>query len=203
MIKNCYYYFQSAVSPDVCKKIIDLGYKEKIEKSKTNLEIINKEKTEARKSFSCGLNEQWIYDLLYPYLNEANKGAGWNFDTDWSESLQFTVYKTNNYYSWHRDSGIDESYIHNSNQKNINGKIRKISMTLLLNDGKDFKGGDLQFDMGRNDMGVTKKSILTCKEARFQGSIIFFPSFIHHRVSPVTKGTRYSLVMWTLGKPFR
>lgn len=87
--------------------------------------------------------------------------------------------------------------------KNLDGKIRKISMTLLLNDPKEFKGGDLEFDYGRNDFGKNDDTIETCKEARGQGTLIFFPSFISHRVTPVTKGTRYSLVMWTVGKPFR
>ena len=45
--------------------------------------------------------------------------------------------------------------------------------------------------------------IQTSKEARVKGSVIVFPSFVWHRVAPVTKGTRYSLVIWNLGFPFR
>ena len=80
------------------------------------------------------------------------------------------------------------------------GKVRKLSMTLNLTDPDDYSGGDLKFDfvphMGRG-------RFKTCKEIRPRGSIIIFPSFIHHQVTPVTKGTRYSAVIWSLGRPFR
>ena len=203
MIKNFYYYFQNAITPDMCNKIIDLGLKEKVKKSLTLSEAHHGETNNARESFDGGLNEQWLYDLLYPFLIEANQGAGWNFDVDWSETLQFTVYKQGGFYNWHRDAGLDESYAYKDKGENFDGKIRKISMTLLLNDPKDFEGGDLEFDYGRDEQGKMEDRLNICKEARSQGSIIFFPSFIPHRVTPVTKGTRYSLVMWTLGKPFR
>jgi hypothetical protein len=80
------------------------------------------------------------------------------------------------------------------------GKIRKLSMTLNLTDPSDYTGGDLKFDFGPH---AGRGRFKTCKEIRPRGSIIIFPSFIHHQVTPVTKGTRYSLVIWSLGKPFR
>ena len=54
------------------------------------------------------------------------------------------------------------------------------------------------FDFGENDGSKCK-----IEEAREQGTIIVFPSFLQHCVSPVTKGIRYSLVNWTLGRPFK
>lgn len=80
------------------------------------------------------------------------------------------------------------------------GKVRKLSMTLNLTDPTNYTGGDLKFDFGPH-MG--RGRFKTCKEIRPRGSIIIFPSFLHHQVTPVTKGTRYSLVIWSLGKPFR
>ena len=80
------------------------------------------------------------------------------------------------------------------------GKVRKLSMTLNLTDPDDYSGGDLKFDFGPH-MG--RGRFKTCKEIRPRGSIIIFPSFIHHQVTPVTKGTRYSAVIWSLGRPFR
>ena len=80
------------------------------------------------------------------------------------------------------------------------GKVRKISMTINLTEPDDYKGGDLKFDFGPH---AGRARFKTCKEIRPRGSIIVFPSFIHHQVTPVTEGTRYSLVMWSLGKPFR
>ena len=203
MIKNTYHYFENAIDSDICKKIIDLGYKKEIEESKINFEMSTTVKPEIRKSFSSQLNDQWIYDLLYPYLHTANENAGWNFDIDYSENLQFTVYKTNNYYNWHKDSGIDASYAFQKKGENYDGKMRKISMTLVLNDSKEYEGGDLEFYYGKHHINDTKDTIEICKVARSKGTLVFFPSFLPHRITPIIKGTRYSLVMWTMGNPFR
>ena len=77
----------------------------------------------------------------------------------------------------------------------VNGQheppVRKISMTCLLSDPSTFTGGDLEF-MEKNKMPALK-----------QGQAIFFASFITHRVSPVKKGIRRSLVMWFGGQPFK
>jgi PKHD-type hydroxylase len=137
---------------------------------------------------------------LHPYINEANKNAGWNFQWDWSEACQFTIYKKNQFYDWHADSW-EKSYDDPSNL-NTNGKIRKLSMTLSLSDENDYEGGDLEFDP-RNYHNIKNSKTLICKEVKPKGSLVVFPSFVYHRITPVTKGTRYSLVMWNLGHPFK
>ena len=80
------------------------------------------------------------------------------------------------------------------------GKVRKLSMTINLTTPDQYKGGNLKFDFGPH---AGRGRFKTCQEIRPQGSIIVFPSFIQHQVTPVTSGTRYSLVVWSLGKPFR
>ena len=80
------------------------------------------------------------------------------------------------------------------------GKVRKLSMTLNLTQPDQYKGGNLKFDFGPH---AGRARFKTCKEIRDQGSMIIFPSFVHHQVTPVTSGTRYSLVIWSLGKPFK
>ena len=87
-----------------------------------------------------------------------------------------------------------------TDNKHYWGKVRKLSMTLNLTAPDQYKGGNLKFDFGPH---AGRSRFKTCKEIRPQGSIIIFPSFIHHQVTPVTSGTRYSLVIWSLGKPFR
>jgi PKHD-type hydroxylase len=71
--------------------------------------------------------------------------------------------------------------------------IRKLSFTLQLSDPKDYQGGELCLYLG--DKGEVMK-----KE---QGHVAVFPSYVLHEVKPVTKGTRYSLVSWITGKPFK
>jgi PKHD-type hydroxylase len=89
----------------------------------------------------------------------------------------------------------------NLNDPNTHGKIRKLSVTCSLSDPKDYKGGELEFDFRNKENG--KPNIRKCMEILPQGSIVVFPSFVWHRVKPVIKGTRYSLVIWNLGYPFK
>ena len=78
-------------------------------------------------------------------------------------------------------------------------KVRKLSMTVNLTDPKNYAGGNLKFDFGHHH----NKRFHVCHEIRPRGSIIIFPSYTHHCVTPVTRGTRYSLVLWSLGKPWK
>ena len=88
------------------------------------------------------------------------------------------------------------------------GKIRKLSMTISLNDGTEYDGGQLQFDYKNVsfDEWTNEKiesSKVACHQIFKKGSIVVFPSFLWHRVTPVTRGTRYSLVAWNWGWPFQ
>ena len=117
---------------------------------------------------------------------------------DYSEMFQFTEYKKNQFYSWHRDSWDGPYKDHNN--KNFNGKIRKLSVICSLVEPSDFKGGELLFqprDQTNSDITIE------CKEILPRGSIVVFPSYVFHKVNPVTKGKRYSLVSWNLGVPFK
>ena len=99
-----------------------------------------------------------------------------------SEAAQFTYYRTGGFYKWHMDNDIIGK---------TQAPIRKISMTLLLSDPSTFDGGELEFmDEGR---------MLKLK----QGQAVFFASWLQHRVKPVTKGERKSLVMWFGGPSFK
>jgi len=144
------------------------------------------------------MSDPWIYKEIQPYVHMANKNAGWNFDWDFSESCQFTIYKKGQYYDWHCDSW-DKPYV---TQDNTNGKIRKLSVTVTLTDPKEYKGGELEFDL-RNEDPDKKPNMRTCTEILPKGSLVVFPSFVWHRVKPVTKGERNSLVIWNLGYPFK
>jgi PKHD-type hydroxylase len=155
-----------------------------------------------RKSDLVWLNDTWIYKELHPYIHLANKNAGWNFEWDSSESCQFTKYKQNQYYDWHSDS-FDKPYDRPGDPEH--GKIRKLSVTCQLTDGSEYTGGELEFDFRNYDphMRDEFKHLKQAKEILPKGSIIVFPSFLWHRVKPVMKGTRYSLVLWNLGYPFK
>ena len=169
-----------------------------------------------------------MYDLIQPYVHEANKNAGWNFDWDLTEDFQFTKYGLNQFYGWHTDCSDEPYQLFDPNihpiHKNADGtpfvdqfgdfvpehqmytvspklvgKIRKLSCVISLSDSSEYEGGDLRFDLGSH----REDRYHVCKEIAPKGSIVVFPSFVYHQVTPVTSGTRYSLVCWNLGKPFR
>mgnify|MGYP003631197092 FL=1 len=209
-ISNYYWYFTSAIPPKICDDIIKYGLSkpesmartgEYGDKKLTKDQVKNMKKK--RNSDLVWLNDSWIYKELHPYIHKANKFAGWNFEWDRSESCQFTKYKHNQYYDWHCDSW-DKPYNKKEGDPD-NGKIRKLSMTCQLTDSSEYEGGELEFDFRNYDphMREENKHLKQAKEILPKGSIIVFPSFVWHRVKPVTKGTRYSLVMWNLGYPFK
>jgi len=241
-LKNLYYYFKSAISENQCKKIINVGL-EKIQflknkgetvegttagnthkqanlnskpQDEKTIEDLSKEKEKnryVRDSEICWLNDMSLYNMINPFLEEANKKSGWQFEYNCAEDFQFTVYKPGGFYGWHADGQSDNFGVYkrlipgvspNTSdytkiEKNI-GKVRKLSMTINLNSPGEYEGGNLKFDFGPHSTG---QRFHECEEIRPQGSIIIFPSFLYHQVTPITKGTRYSLVLWVLGKPFK
>jgi PKHD-type hydroxylase len=208
-LKNYYYFFQSAIPERICDDIVKYAKqkKDKIAKigkyqkiTKLNKKEI-KDLKEVRDSNIVWLNDNWIYKEIHPFLNNANVSAGWNFDWDFSEACQFTKYKKGQFYNWHCDSYIEPFHNQNNPLDPINHKIRKLSISVNLSNPKDYKGGELQFDFRNTES--KKREIKTCKEILPKGSLIVFPSFVWHRVSPVTSGERNSLVMWNLGYPFK
>ena len=140
--------------------------------------------------------EQWIYDLTFPYMYEANKQAGWNLDIKAAESMQLTRYRKGGFYNFHKDGNADHLSVYDEpNNPFMNGHVRKISMSIILND--NFEGGAFEFASYAKE-----KCQITPIEAK-AGDIIFFTSGLEHRVAPVTKGIRYSLVNWFVGPPVK
>ncbi len=125
----------------------------------------------------------WVYRKLGELTNQANK-ATWNFSlTSMTERVQITQYDAENsgHFDWHIDLGAGQL------------SKRKISMSILLSDPGSYEGGDLEFFTG-------KKNNFAGRE---QGTAILFPSYLPHRVTPVTKGVRRSMIMWVSGEPFK
>ena len=223
-LTNYYYQFPSVLTPKFVDDIVEYGKQhtpemavtgggskdeEKNLDKKGNLKkSVVKDIQKKRKSDIVWMNDTWIYKEIHPFIHEANEKAGWNFDWDWSESCQFTKYGVGQYYGWHCDSW-DKPYsrppLADGTRPIDHGKIRKLSVTISLSHPDEYEGGNLEFDFRNQvDWDRNKKATIhSCDGIRPRGSIIVFPSFVWHRVAPVTKGTRYSLVIWNLGYPFR
>ena len=199
---NNYWWFKNAFTPEQCDRIIKMGMHENFELgdiNRNNKRTVEEEDKEdlfkTRNSHVSWIDEPWIYNILKKYIDSANKSAGWNYDWDWTEMLQFTKYDVGQFYDWHPDQ---HHYVYpaDDTNENMRGKYRKLSTTLLLNDPKEFTGGELEFHFNRTETKVAE-------ELSTRGTLVVFPAFVYHRVREVTEGTRYSLVSWSIGAPFR
>lgn len=192
-LQNYYYCFEQAIPERICDVIIEYG-----ESQKKQIATISgstpeemEENNHIRKSDVVWIDETWLYNLLAPFVKRANQDAGWNFSIEEIENCQWTKYSETQHYDWHRDSAETP---YNLPKHRLHGLIRKISLTLSLEHGDKYEGGNLQFRIDEKE--------ITLNNSRKKGTIVIFPSFVKHRVSPVTNGTRYSLVAWNCGKPF-
>ena len=123
-----------------------------------------------------------MYKDIEKTMNKTN-GNHFGFDgMQITEMAQYTEYPSGGFYDWHMDS--DVNFVHEPT-------VRKISMTCLLSHESECEGGELEIEKEENKVKLV------------QGQAIFFASFIRHRVAPVTKGVRKSLVMWFGGPPLR
>ena len=125
---------------------------------------------------------KWIFEKITRAVTGINYQF-WNFDLTRIESLQYSEYKIGQFYKDH----IDMMY------QSPNRAVRKLSFTVQLTDPKKYKGGDVVIKSGSGDLPMHKN----------KGTILFFPSYMLHEVTPVTKGTRHALVGWVSGPPFK
>ena len=202
ILKNKCWFFKKAFPKHLCDNIISYALQKTISKGAVGAPIEeNKDRdflflNAVRDSEIVWLKDKWLYNKLIKLIETANVSAGWNFEVSVPEDIQFTIYKKGMHYGWHVDA-FDEPYREHEN-KSIVGKIRKISMSMLLNDTVEYRGGELEFDSGNR-----REQVRTCYELEDAGDCVVFPSDLYHKVRPVTHGNRFSLVMWTLGNPFK
>jgi PKHD-type hydroxylase len=126
----------------------------------------------------------WLYQKLMDYAVQANNQL-WGFDLiSAPEQIQYTEYydTAKGHYDWHQDIGPGQ------------GSLRKVSLTVQLSDADEYEGGDLQIWQG----GQSVQSA-----PRGAGNVVVFPSYMMHRVMPVTKGTRRSFVLWVGGEHYK
>jgi PKHD-type hydroxylase len=179
-----YYYYTNAFTTQELEDIKKIGNSFPLQKALVGGGD-DSQMTDYRKSEISWIPEvqdtQWLYDKIADYAIEANKEM-WNFDIwGYHDSLQFTnYYGDGGHYDWHADLGPNMSN-------------RKLSVVLQLSDPKDYVGGQLEMNAGGSILSVPQQYGLLC----------FFPSFVLHRVTPLTSGTRTSLVTWLCGANLR
>ena len=133
--------------------------------------------------FNPGPETNFIFGPLMQAMQHLNQGYGFEL-TEFGKGCQVARYSSENrgHYAWHIDLGTGSL------------SRRKLSLSVQLSNGGTYEGGDLEFHV---------LSGLDRQKMRQQGTLIAFPSFHEHRITPVTKGERFSLVAWVDGPPYR
>jgi PKHD-type hydroxylase len=178
-----YYRFLEVFSAEECQTLID----QKFSLRPGEIELGQISNTRRSQIYWIPKIQKWdgLHQKIMNLVAQCNQEF-FNFSiTSLTEHLQFTEYDASyqGYYDWHFDVG--------------SGPIncaRKLSVVVQLSDPEDYEGGELQFSLESDKTTTAEKS---------RGTVIIFPSYLRHRVTPVTKGTRRSLVTWITGPPFQ
>jgi PKHD-type hydroxylase len=181
-------YWEGTLSPSYINSILDTS--EKYEWSSPGLgfngETQNNEYRKSKIKWVPPLENPYIRDMVWNFAMQANKHA-FGFDLSFINDIQYTEYHSvdQGKYDWHQDTFW----------ANPTCFDRKISVVIQLDDPEDYDGGDFLIDPAHpqpDPIAIKRK-----------GSVIVFPSFINHCVTPVTRGRRRSLVSWVEGPKFR
>ena len=180
-MRDLYQIWSSVITTNQIDKIIECALSQPVQKA--NIFSIENPMEIIRSSSIRWLSDVWIKKMLWEYVKKANNNA-FNFDIKNQADIQFTEYtaKQNDHYDWHHD-------VHWNGETDFD---RKISITLQLSDPKEYDGGDFEFD-----------EINTNADFKTKGTLLIFPSYLRHRVLPVTSGVRRSLVAWFWGPKWK
>jgi len=138
-----------------------------------------------RSSEVAWLGDKDLLVMLLRMVKSVNRSSHWNLNIAGIEPVQFGVYGEGDFYDWHVDQ----------HPKPVRGMVRKISMSLFLNN--DYEGGEFDLEIYRPDADPRYK---TFKLKPW--SAIFFQGDQWHRVRPITSGSRKSIVAWFYGPPY-
>lgn len=125
---------------------------------------------------------KWLFDRMQQLTLDMNRQF-WNFDITYLECIQFSRYETpGDFYTHHMDMSYGQA------------EHRKISISVQLSDAGDYQGSDLKLFRVGKEMDTAPRE---------RGTVILFPSYHVHEVTPLISGTRYSLVSWIVGPPLK
>jgi PKHD-type hydroxylase len=178
-------YHTQVFSPEECQQIIKYGKSLGLQKGVTADSMTISTDPKIRKSNVSWINPNdsinWVYERIQNIALKLNEDYFKFHLIGFCEGFQFTEYEApSGHYSTHID-------------KWFNGPVRKLSITIQLSDPSEYEGGNLELFFANDPVIVSKE----------QGLLAAFPSYALHGVTPVTKGTRYSLVAWISGDPFK
>lgn len=198
-----FYIFPQAIEKKECKRllkyclqnsdfeeasVIKSGYSDV---SGADIDDKSETKHETRKTAVSFITdrENLMNDLVWGFIRQAN-AEFFKYKLDYFQAIQFARYQDGGHYDWHQDASPQD----------LANEGRKLSLTFSLTDDTEYDGGLLQFYNG--DKPYVDKDHDVERDIKSVGTVIVFDSRDWHRVTPVTKGVRYSIVCWTVGPNF-
>lgn len=178
----------NAFSEEELEKIVYIGENKVVESSILGNGSCTEDIRKSKNSWIYENDAPWLYDRLTKIANKLNSNF-YNFSLEGLEALQYTIYSDNSsHYDWHMDMIVGNPL------NDLNTPIqRKLTLVLQLDSEENYEGGNLEIFAGGSVTPINKE----------KGSVVAFPSFALHRVTPVTKGTRRTLVAWFQGPDWR
>tara|TARA_Y100000590_G_scaffold43781_2_gene46582 strand:- start:582 stop:1205 length:624 start_codon:yes stop_codon:yes gene_type:complete len=204
-----FYIFPRAIPQKDCDKYLkyclkNVKWEDASTIAKGYTDVTNKEMTEEEREKSSHFDykmrktdisfitdkDNLMNELVWGFIREANKQY-FHYNLDYFQPVQFARYQNGGHYDWHQDANGDTQ---------LSSECRKLSLTMSLTDHTTYDGGYLEFYNGNKPYEHEEHDV--AKDVKDQGSVIVFDSRDWHRVTPVTKGVRYSIVCWTVGPHF-
>ena len=203
-----FYIFPRAIPQKDCDKYLKYCLKNSnwedastISKGYTDVTLSDvKEFDEKSQNFDYGIRktdvsfitdkDNMMNELVWGFIREAN-AQYFHYNLDYFQAIQFARYQNGGHYDWHQDTSGSPAEA---------SETRKLSLTMSLTDHTTYDGGYLEFYNGEKPYEHDEHNV--AKDVKDQGSVIVFDSRDWHRVTPVTKGVRYSIVCWTVGPHF-
>jgi len=180
-MRNCWQLWEGVLPKEKCEELIFKCDQYPKQDATIFSSIDYKPDKSMRDTQVAFINDPEIYKLIHYYFQEANRNA-FAVDMQYIPHTQYGVYTEGSFYDWHYDVNwiADKPF------------DRKLSIVIQLSDSNDYEGGEFEFQRIEQPKGF-----------RTPGSVLVFPSYLTHRVTTVTKGTRRSLVNWAEGPRWR
>jgi len=182
---------------DFCDKVT--AYAERLEQMPGS--VTHDPKGQTRSSDVAWIGDSpdhaWVFEPLANLVAVTNQKY-WRWNVTDRESIQFTRYGSGQFYDWHMDAR-KEPY---PTDGRWGGLVRKISIAVNLGEPTDYEGGNFEIEDPTPTPLRSERRIQSLEGMRERGSAVVFAAHLHHRVTPVTRGLRRSLVGWFLGPPF-
>jgi PKHD-type hydroxylase len=188
IVRNSWQMFTAALDDEVVTKIVESAGPTDVATTfnTKDFDVAHPDNVEQvssiRSSRVSWLNNQpWVLDMLYFYVDLANQSA-FKVNVNKKAEIQYTEY--------HADQGGHYGLHHDIDWNRNDGFDRKLSVTVQLSDPFDYEGGGFEFTETESPMAGASKA---------KGTVLIFPSYLQHKVKPITKGVRRSLVAWFEG----